>query len=314
MDLGQKVGPLPLGGWVVVVGAGLGVGYFINRNAGKTETPTPTDPGSGTGGGSFLPIAPPEPGETTPETNVSWGVKAKQYLVAQGIDALVANTAIEKFLSGQALDARESAAVSMALARLGPPPESVATPPDDPRPKAPSNFTLTAKTSTSATFTWPPVAGATSYEVSSQNNNTGRKSGPFSTPIPSWFGGNGTPGHSYTFYVRAVNEFGKSEPGLFTVTLSPGTAPPAKPPVKPPVKPPAKPPARPQRRYTIVRGDSLSRISQRFYGTGSRYRTIYNANAGAIEAAARRYGRSSSRGPGGIPGWYIYPGTVLVIP
>jgi nucleoid-associated protein YgaU len=317
MDLGKKVGPLPLGGWVLVVGAGLAVGYFINRNAGKAEPQQLTESGVGKGGGTFLPIDPPTstPEETLPETNLTWAMKAKQYLVAQGIDALIANTAVEKFLSGQTLSAQESAAISMALGKLGPPPEGVAAPPDDPRPKAPSNLVVTLKTSNSVSLAWSPVAGASSYEVIA--SSSGGSWAPSTTLVPLWsskstgkvLGAN----MPHTFFVRAVNEFGKSEPASIQVTTSGGivTPPPIKPPVKPPVKPPA-PPA--QRRHVIARGDTLWGISRRYYGTGTRWLQIYQRNAGAIEASARAHGKKSSRGPTGQLGWWIFPGATIWIP
>ncbi len=50
--------------------------------------------------------------------------------------------------------------------------------------------------------------------------------------------------------------------------------------------------------YTVVSGDCLWNIAKRFYGNGSLYTVIYNANQGVI---------------GGNPN-LIYPGQVLVIP
>ncbi len=50
--------------------------------------------------------------------------------------------------------------------------------------------------------------------------------------------------------------------------------------------------------YTVVRGDCLWNIAKKFYGNGSKYTTIYNANKGVI---------------GGNPN-LIYPGQVLTIP
>lgn len=61
--------------------------------------------------------------------------------------------------------------------------------------------------------------------------------------------------------------------------------------------------------YTVKKGDTLWGIAQRFYGSGAKYGTIYNANQSVIEATAKRYGKSSSSG-----GHWIYPGTSLVIP
>lgn len=50
--------------------------------------------------------------------------------------------------------------------------------------------------------------------------------------------------------------------------------------------------------YTVVKGDCLWKIAQKFYGNGSQYTKIYEANKGTI---------------GGNPN-LIYPGQVLTIP
>lgn len=50
--------------------------------------------------------------------------------------------------------------------------------------------------------------------------------------------------------------------------------------------------------YTVVKGDCLWNIAKKFYGNGSKYTVIYNANKGVI---------------GGNPN-LIYPGQVLTIP
>lgn len=50
--------------------------------------------------------------------------------------------------------------------------------------------------------------------------------------------------------------------------------------------------------YTVVKGDCLYNIAKKFYGNGSKYTIIYNANQGII---------------GGNPN-LIYPGQVLTIP
>jgi len=50
--------------------------------------------------------------------------------------------------------------------------------------------------------------------------------------------------------------------------------------------------------YTVVKGDCLYNIAKKFYGNGSKYTVIYNANKGVI---------------GGNPN-RIYPGQVLTIP
>ena len=61
--------------------------------------------------------------------------------------------------------------------------------------------------------------------------------------------------------------------------------------------------------YTVKKGDCLWLISKRFYGTGIYNKKIYQANKTIIEKTARKYGKKSSSN-----GWWIYPGTKLVIP
>lgn len=62
--------------------------------------------------------------------------------------------------------------------------------------------------------------------------------------------------------------------------------------------------------YTIVSGDNLWKIARKFYGgSGADWQKIYNANAAAIEEAAKQHGKASSDN-----GNWIYPGTVLAIP
>lgn len=63
------------------------------------------------------------------------------------------------------------------------------------------------------------------------------------------------------------------------------------------------------RTYTIKSGDTLWGISSRFYGTGTKYKTIYNANKSVIEAAAKKRGKKSSQN-----GHWIWAGTKLRIP
>lgn len=63
------------------------------------------------------------------------------------------------------------------------------------------------------------------------------------------------------------------------------------------------------KQYKVVKGDCLWKISRKFYGTGTKWETIYNANKTVIENTARKYGKRDSN-----KGWWIYPGTLLTIP
>lgn len=70
-----------------------------------------------------------------------------------------------------------------------------------------------------------------------------------------------------------------------------------------------RPAAAPSNTYTIKAGDTLWSIAQKFYGDGSKWKLIYDANKDIIEKTAREHGRSSSEN-----GHWIYPGVTLVIP
>lgn len=64
-----------------------------------------------------------------------------------------------------------------------------------------------------------------------------------------------------------------------------------------------------QQTYTVVSGDTLQKISQKVYGTSTRWKEIYNANKDTIEKNAKLHGLSDSNN-----GWWIYPGEVFDIP
>ena len=61
--------------------------------------------------------------------------------------------------------------------------------------------------------------------------------------------------------------------------------------------------------YPVVSGDTLWGISKKFYGSGTKYGTIYNANKDLIESTAKAHGKKSSDN-----GHWIWPGEVLTIP
>ena len=61
--------------------------------------------------------------------------------------------------------------------------------------------------------------------------------------------------------------------------------------------------------YTIKSGDTLWAIAYKFYGSGTKWGTIYNANKDIIEKTAKQHGKSSSEN-----GHWIYPGVTLTIP
>lgn len=61
--------------------------------------------------------------------------------------------------------------------------------------------------------------------------------------------------------------------------------------------------------YTVVSGDTLWGISRKFYGTGTKYNIIYDANVDVIESTAKSHGKKSSDN-----GHWIWPGETFTIP
>lgn len=62
--------------------------------------------------------------------------------------------------------------------------------------------------------------------------------------------------------------------------------------------------------YTVKKGDCLWNIAKKYYGNGSQWKKIYNANKTVIENTAKKY----RKGKGSSNGHWIYPGTKLTIP
>lgn len=61
--------------------------------------------------------------------------------------------------------------------------------------------------------------------------------------------------------------------------------------------------------YIVVSGDTLWALAKKYYGSGSKYSVIYNANTDTIENTAKEHGKSSSSN-----GHWIWPGEKLWIP
>lgn len=166
MDLGKQIGPLPLGAWVAVVAGGLGIALWTKQNKNSNADPeivedTSGDDGVGTGP-SWTAVPPPTyaPGATTYETNEQWATAAINWLIAQGYDPGLVNSAITKAIAGgtdiegNKMSWQEWALWALALAKFGSPPYPVnvqppgAIPPVDPPPPPPDTTTPPPATGT----------------------------------------------------------------------------------------------------------------------------------------------------------------------
>ncbi|WP_129286717.1 hypothetical protein [Streptomyces sp. GZWMJZ-114] len=157
-SLGKKVGPLPVGVWILAVGGGLVVAYFMRRGA-SGDGQEVTDDGTGaadtggTGVGTWPYGYPNGVGQggssgstddgqdedddgTLPVTNEQWQRRAVQVLVGLGYEAVAVDRAIAAYLGGEGLTTIQRAIVNEAILRIGPPPVSPPSPstPDKPPP------------------------------------------------------------------------------------------------------------------------------------------------------------------------------------
>ena len=75
-----------------------------------------------------------------------------------------------------------------------------------------------------------------------------------------------------------------------------------------------KRPATKGKSYTIKSGDTLWGISYKFYGSGSKWKTIYNANKDIIEKTAKARWKAAGINRDSQNGHWIFPGVVITIP
>lgn len=155
-EFAHKIGPLPAWGWAA---AAVG-GYLIFKRsqgstAGQTASAVPTPSAADaalanslvpdTSGGNASTQATAQPTPSTPTTNTAWLNAAVNALIAQHLDPVTAENALNKYLAGQPLTATEHTMVSTAIAAIGPPPEG-----------APVSGTVPTATTTPPPSTPPP--------------------------------------------------------------------------------------------------------------------------------------------------------------
>lgn len=151
LDLSKQVGPLPMGAWIVVVGAGLGIAYWSYRNNAGPATvveDTSGEPGVGVGGtpAGWSDVGPPPTTRPpNPTTNEEWGRLLINELVARGYPATNVDSAVRKYLASEKLSVSENAIIAVGLTLMvtlgyGPPPQTLPpgeSPPDGTPPPPP---------------------------------------------------------------------------------------------------------------------------------------------------------------------------------
>lgn len=148
-DFTGKIGPLPVWAWGLIFG-GIAVGYYYwsqlkdqngqtvtEDNSAAADNATGVTSMSGADlidsaytatGLSASTLATTSAPEST-DTNSAWGIRAVQALIGKGIAPITAQTAVQKYLDGQALDSSETALVNQAIVLVGStPPDGTATP------------------------------------------------------------------------------------------------------------------------------------------------------------------------------------------
>lgn len=112
-----------------------------------------------------------------------------------------------------------------------------------------------------------------------------------------------------TFKLKQFKEYGIVKLKVKKTTTTKKTTKKTKTTTKKVKKPRSTKPTKKSKKYTVKKGDCLWNIAKKFYGKGSQWKKIYNANKSTIEKAARKHGKKSSSN-----GHWIYPGTKLTIP
>ena len=129
--------------WVIAVGGGLLVAFYFNKNkntapdgtntqapsalvyTGSGQTETSADSDSSAAGGRF-------------QTNEAWAQAAKQWLIAQGVDAKEASDAVDLYINAQALNTKQNAMIANVVRGIGAPPQSLPPVTGTPDPTTPT--------------------------------------------------------------------------------------------------------------------------------------------------------------------------------
>lgn len=164
--LGRKLGPMPVGGWLLAVAGGVLVAWYFRRASAATD-PTATDPttattgwdtadpggtnagvgggvgntggGGGTGGGTSAHHTEAYLARQA-TTNAEWKSHAVLAMAPFGFDAAHVARALDDYLAGHKLNQGETVTLAATESRCGPPPHPPKhqAPPGTPPPHKPS--------------------------------------------------------------------------------------------------------------------------------------------------------------------------------
>jgi Fibronectin type III domain/LysM domain len=323
--LGRKVGPLPLGVWLVAaLGIYLYMAHRANATGGGTTDPagnvgtidpatgyvygSPQDQaalnagsgGSGGGGssdsgGSGATVAGQYP------DNPSWARAAVNYLVARGIDDVAANEAIQQWLSSQQLTPEQQADVNLAIQGIGAPPQlpgpvgsqppPIVTPPSGVvyATNPPTGLASSGATGNTVGLKWNATTNATGYTVR-WGTTPAASDGNLSVGATAGTTVGGLkPLTLYYFTVQATPAKAGAAFASLSVRTAAGSSPP--------------PRTGAGGSYNVAHGDTLSSIASKLHTTAAH---LYSTNRTSIEAAARAHGHKTSDN-----GNLIFPGTTL---
>jgi LysM repeat protein len=314
--LGKKIGPLPLGVWLVIAA---GIFYYIYKknNSGSSTSGQQTDPAGNVGtinpatgyvAGSAEDQAALSSGSSGLSTgsdsgsaggstvagqyadNNAWAVAAINYLVSIGVDATSANTAVTQFLSSQTLTTQQQGEINLAIQRLGAPPSPpepggnttpIVTPPSSATyaTNPPTGFTTTTVTGTSIATKWNATTNAASYTLSwgTTSAATGGKTTVSTTAATA----TGLKPNTL-YYLRVQANPVKSGAGF--ATLSKTTA---KSSSTTPTKPKPTAPKTPTA-HKVTKGETFSGIASKYgYKAGGHALWVYNYTSSPHTAAAK---------------------------
>lgn len=170
--------------WIIAVGGGLLVAFYFNKNknttpdgtntqapsalvyTGSGQTPnTSADTDSSAAGGKF-------------QTNEAWAQAAKNWLIAQGVDAKEASDAVDLYINAQALNNKQNAMIANVVRGIGSPPQSLPPVTGTPPPSTPGGNTTPTPTPNSNPSVWgttprqnPKAIGGTVYTTQFENEN-----------------------------------------------------------------------------------------------------------------------------------------------